>query len=66
MPAKKGKKGRKVGRNAAKCKVYRASRAVANKRRKLYRHRDQHPSDGCCVAAIQRFNTSLDVRLMGH
>lgn len=56
---KKGKKQKgggsgKHGRNAAKCKHYRAVRSIPNKRRKLRRHIAKHPADGCAATAIQK------------
>ena len=50
---KKGKKDRKWGRNAAKCKLYRELRSRRNKLIKLRRHLQDHPHDVCAQTAIQ-------------
>ncbi len=43
---KKGKKGRKIGRNRDKCAKYRAEgRLAANKARRAARHARMHPND---------------------
>lgn len=53
MPAKKGRKGRKIGRNAEKCKAYALTRYAVNKRFKLRRHLGEHPEDRCAMTALQ-------------
>ena len=43
---KKGKKGRKIGRNRDKCAKYRAEgRLAANRARRAARHARKHPND---------------------
>lgn len=55
MPTKqKGGGARKIGRNKVKAASYRASKALPNKRRKLKRHMDKHPNDGCAQTAKQK------------
>lgn len=49
----RGKKNRKHGRNADKCKLYRlAGRRERNKERKLRRHLDSHPADAQARQAL--------------
>lgn len=52
-PKKKGgKKGRKIGRNAEKCKAYRAAgRREKNKKRRLAKHLRNHPQDLAAAAS---------------
>ncbi len=43
---KKGKKGRKIGRNKSKCDSYKVRGVrLTNKKKKLVRHIKEHPSD---------------------
>lgn len=50
---KKGKKNRKHGRNADKCKAYRA-RSYDIKLNKVRGHLARHPNDLCALTALQR------------
>ena len=50
----KGGGTKKHGRNAAKCKNYRASRSVRNKIAKLKKHLSIHVNDGCAKIAYER------------
>ena len=55
-----GKKGRKVGRNAAKCKAYRASfRREHNKMKKLKTRIENHPNDLCAQEAMKVLKARL-------
>ena len=63
MPAGKGSKGRKLGRNKIKCQVYRTqNRHAKNKLRKLLRHIKQHGSCPEVAAAIERLPLSPSER----
>lgn len=50
----KGKKGRKISRNAKKCEAYRLNRSVKNKVAKLKRHLRKHAEDGCAAFALKK------------
>lgn len=49
---KKGKKNRKLGRNAAKCAAYR-TRSYTIKLSKIRKHLRAHPTDSCAVLALK-------------
>ncbi len=66
--AKGGKKGRKIGRNKAYCKVYAAiGRETVNKRRKLRQHlRRSGEQDGVAMTAFLLCGGSLDYLRLIH
>ena len=61
MAAKKGKKGRKIGRNQKKCEQYRIIKSVPNKIAKLRKHLRGHTEDMCAVSALERVKRSSNV-----
>lgn len=55
-----GKKGRKVGRNKARCAAYRsAQRREFNKARRLLRHLHRHVNNASAWEALERLNGKL-------
>ncbi len=49
----KGGGSKKIGRNKAKCLLYRTVRSRKNKLRKLKRHLATHLNDGCAIQALE-------------
>lgn len=64
MPgAKKSKKQRKVGRNAASCARYKNEhRREKNKLRRLTKHLALFPNDHCATGAAGRMRVALGIR----
>lgn len=55
-----GKGGRKIGRDAAKCKRYREiMKREKNKARRLLSHLRRHPSDQCALDMLETLVTFL-------
>jgi hypothetical protein len=52
MPAKSGRKGRKIGQNKIKCERYRKTRAEPNKVKKITRHLKTNPDDTCASVRL--------------
>ncbi len=55
-----GKKNRKVGRDAIRCRAYTASnRREKNKVKRLARHLKNFPGDGAATAAVDRAKIAI-------